>query len=125
MRISSFGEDHPYTLAAMLNLGLTYWDQGRMTEAAELEEAVLHRRIGIFGSDDADTLTVMHNLGSTYRDLGRLTEARTLQELVLRKRGEGFWESSIQIHSKQCTLWHGHTVRKGGLWMLLSWRKKR
>ena len=73
----------------MNNLALTYRQQGRMNEAAKLQEEVLQKSKEILGDDHPSTLTSMNNLASMmYRQQGRLDEAANLEEEVLQKRKE-------------------------------------
>jgi hypothetical protein len=73
------GEEHPDTLTSMANLALTYSDQGRWTEAEELQVQVIEMRKRVLGAEHPDTLTSMANLASTYRNQGRWKEAEQLQ----------------------------------------------
>jgi tetratricopeptide (TPR) repeat protein len=69
------GDEHPDTLSTMNNLGITYSDQGRWGEAAELQEKVLHSRNGNLGENHPSTLGTMLGLGITYQRQGRLADA--------------------------------------------------
>jgi tetratricopeptide (TPR) repeat protein len=80
------GGEHKATLDAKDNLALTYWAQGKMTEAVRLQEEVLEKRRRILGEEHPGTLNTMHNLAATYQDQGKMTEAVRLQEEVLEKR---------------------------------------
>src|SRR4030095_2929293 len=73
--VSRGGDDHPDTLSIMSNLVSTYWEQGCMNEAAELEEEVLKKRKKILGHDHPDTLMSMANLAETYSQQGHTKEA--------------------------------------------------
>ena len=86
IQIAISGINDPSTLTSMSNLALTYSDQGRTAEAAELQEQVLEKRKRILGADHPSTLTSMSNLALTYSDQGRTAEAAELQEQVLEKR---------------------------------------
>jgi len=79
---TSIGCEHPYTLTSMGNLATTYLRQGKLNEAAELQEKVLKARKTIPGEDHPDTLTSMDNLAVTYSRQGKLNEAAELQEKV-------------------------------------------
>jgi len=79
------GQDQD-TLICMNNLAVTYRDQGKLGEAAALQEEVLQKRKQILGPDHLDTLASMNSLSSTYRDQGKLGEAAALQEEVLQKQ---------------------------------------
>ena len=72
------GVDHPSTLTSIANLASTYWNQGRWTEAEQLEVQVMETRKRVLGIDHPDTLISIANLASTYRNQGRWTEAEQL-----------------------------------------------
>jgi len=80
------GAEHPDTLTSMNNLASTYWAQGRMAEAAALQEEVLEKHRRILGAEHPDMLTSMGNLALTYWAQGRMAEAAALQEEVLEKQ---------------------------------------
>src|SRR6266516_3644333 len=75
--------EHPNTLTSMANLASTYREQGRWTEAEELQVQVMEIRKRVLGQEHPDTLTSMSNLASTYREQGRWTEAEGLQVQVM------------------------------------------
>src|SRR5271163_2678994 len=54
--------EHPNTLTSMANLALTYWRQGRWTEAEELEVEVMEKSLRVLGQEHPKTLTSMGNL---------------------------------------------------------------
>ena len=78
-----FGWEDSSTVNVMLQLARTYAAQGRLIEAAVIEEKVLETRLRILKEEHPDTLTSMDHLASTYRDQGRLQEAADLNEKVL------------------------------------------
>jgi len=80
------GDDHPDTLASMVNLAGTYWEQGRWTDAEALELVVLEKRKLVLGEDHPDTLISMGNLAFTHSSEGRWKEAEALEVVVLEKR---------------------------------------
>ena len=57
-RFKLLGVEHPDTLSSMRNLASTYWNQGKLNEAEQLQVQVL-------GVDHADTLTSIRNLTKT------------------------------------------------------------
>ena len=65
-------------MTSMNNLALTYSDQGKLQEAADLEERVLEVRRRILGEEHPSTLTSMNNLAWTYESLGWIAEALSL-----------------------------------------------
>ena len=50
----------------MENLASTYQNQGRWTEAEQLEVQVMDMTRKLLGAENTDTLTHMENLASTY-----------------------------------------------------------
>jgi tetratricopeptide (TPR) repeat protein len=88
VRKRTLGEEHPYTLVAMLNLAITYKRLGgRLEEVQELEEKVVEVRKHTLREEHPDTLSILHNLANTYRDLGgRMKEVQELQEKVVEVR---------------------------------------
>jgi len=79
------GPEHPDTLTSMNNLASTYRNQGRWTEAEELEVQVMETRRRVLSPEHPDTLTSMNNLASTYRNQGRWAEA----EVARRTKSQG------------------------------------
>ena len=61
----------------MHNLASAYQQQGKMTEAANMQEQVLAKRKAILGDDHPDTLTSMAHLASTYQQQGKSEVAAT------------------------------------------------
>ncbi|KAJ6506439.1 hypothetical protein DFH09DRAFT_1289102 [Mycena vulgaris] len=85
-RRSVLGEDHLYTLSAMVALAIPYNKLDKLQEAEELQVAVLEKQRKILGEDHPDTLLTMGNLAFTYHRLGKLQEAEELEVVVLEKR---------------------------------------
>ena len=56
------GAEHPSTLTSMTNLASTYWNQGRWTEAEELQVQVMETIKRVLGAEHPSTLTSMANL---------------------------------------------------------------
>ena len=67
----------------MANLAITYWNQGRLTEAQELEVRVMETRKRALGEEHPDLLKSMDNLALTYRSQGLLKEADQLELRVM------------------------------------------
>src|SRR3954454_21288395 len=78
----SFGEEHPETLTAMLDLADCLWAQGRLIAARKLEEGVVEGRRRRLGGQHADTLKAIGKLAVTLAAQGDLAGARLLQEEV-------------------------------------------
>ena len=51
--------DHPHTLITMSNLASTYHDQGRLSEAKQLEVQVLDLGKKLLGAENLDCLISM------------------------------------------------------------------
>jgi hypothetical protein len=94
MRVRILGEEHPDTLTTKHNLASTYRAQGKIAEAAKLEEEVLEMRVRILGEEHPDTLTTKHSLSIFYRIQGKTGEADRLEEEVQAavQRGKGSFE---------------------------------
>ena len=54
--------EHPSTLTNMANLASTYRNQGRWTQAEELEMQVMETRKRVLKAEHSDTLISMNNL---------------------------------------------------------------
>ncbi|CAD6593296.1 MAG: hypothetical protein ASARMPREDX12_007021 [Alectoria sarmentosa] len=72
------------TLYCLQLLASTYQDQGRWTEAEELNLQVLETSKKLLGAEHSNTLIIMNNLAMTYWNQGRLTEAEELNVQVLK-----------------------------------------
>src|SRR5947199_5107426 len=89
--IGILGEEPRSTLTRMSNLASTYWNQGKLVEATELQEKVLEARRRILRDEHPDTLASMNNLASTYCNQGKLAEATELQEKGLEAGRRIIW----------------------------------
>src|SRR6266849_5290633 len=72
----ALGEEHPQTLAAMLDLADCLWAQGRLIAARAIEERVVAGRRRLLGEHHADTLKAIGKLAVTMAAQGELEEAR-------------------------------------------------
>jgi len=79
----SRGEEHPDTLAAMLDLAELLWEEGRLRPARILEEQVVAARLRLFGDAHPDTLKAMGKLATTIGVQGDLATARAIQARIL------------------------------------------
>ncbi len=77
------GEEHPDTLAAMLDLAEVLWAEGRLAAARLLEEQVVAARRRLLGESHGDTLKALGKLATTIGAQGDLHEARRLQEHIV------------------------------------------
>jgi hypothetical protein len=82
----AFGEDHPETLGAMLDLADCLWAQGRLIAARKLEERVVEGRRRLLGEQHPDTLKAIGKLAVSLAARGNLEEARQLHEQVVSGR---------------------------------------
>ena len=74
----AFGEDHPQTLGAMIDLADCLWAQGRLIAARKLEERVVEGRRRLLGEQHPDTLKAIGKLAVSLAAQGNLEEARPL-----------------------------------------------
>src|SRR5947207_1935573 len=66
-----------------MRVGSFLYFDGKLHDAAALQEKVLEAHQRILGDEHPDTLTSMNNLAGTYGALGRTKDAAALQEKVL------------------------------------------
>jgi tetratricopeptide (TPR) repeat protein len=104
------GQEHPDTLASMVDLASTFWNQGRWKEAEELDVQVMETRKRVLGQEHPDTLTSMANLASTYRNQGRWKEAEELDvqvmETSLRVLGQEHPSTLTSMANLASTFWN-------------------
>ena len=67
-----FGEEHPETLTAMLDLADCLWGQGLLIAARKLEEQVVAGRLRLLGEQHFDTLKAIGKLAVTMAAQGDL-----------------------------------------------------
>ena len=79
MKKRLLGAEHPDTLLSMGNLARIYSDQGRWSEAEQLEVQVMEMRKKLLGTEHPSTLISMGNLAITYSNQGRWIEAEHLE----------------------------------------------
>ncbi|KAG8698468.1 hypothetical protein FRC09_007216 [Ceratobasidium sp. 395] len=106
------GQDHSYTLTAMVNLAETYWSQGRLGEAEVLQREAVEIRKRVSSDEDEETLRAMGNLALTNSSQGRWGEAEVLQREIVEVRqrvsGNEHPETLIQMGNL------AHTYRRQG-----------
>ena len=95
-RQREFGDDHPDTLTAMLDLADCLWAQGRLIAARKLEERVVEGRRRLLGEQHPDTLKAVGKLAVTLAAQGDLDQARRLQEQVVSGRRALFGDSHLE-----------------------------
>src|SRR5436309_11208872 len=79
----SRGDEHPDTLAAMLDLAELLWNEGRLGAARPLEEQVVAARLRLFGERHADTPKAMGKLATTIGAHGDLAGAHAMQQRIV------------------------------------------
>ena len=77
------GAEHTSTLETVNNLGVLYWNQGKVDEAEQMYERALAGLEKALGAEHTSTLETVHNLGVLYRDQGKLDEAEQMYERAL------------------------------------------
>ena len=80
------GPKHPDTLASRDSLAMTYSQQGRSSEAEQLQVQVLALRKEVLGPKHPNTLTSMNNLAMTYSQQGRSSEVEQIGRASCRER---------------------------------------
>ncbi|MHC4992134.1 MAG: tetratricopeptide repeat protein [Planctomycetota bacterium] len=88
VRRRELGDEHPATLASMVDLANVVAAQGHEKEAGRLYEEALEIRRRVLGEDDPNTLTSLHNLAVSYKVQGRIAEAEPLFVDTLERRLE-------------------------------------
>lgn len=78
--------DDETRLAALVNLGATYFLQGRMTDALTVQQDAVRRLTAFRGPEHPDTLQARENLANTMSGLGDHSAARNLLTEVYRAR---------------------------------------
>jgi Tfp pilus assembly protein PilF len=79
LRKNELGLNHSDTVVSMINLGITYWNQGRYSQAALLLEEALPLHTTLLGREHPDTLDYASKLATVYRKLNRNPEADQLE----------------------------------------------
>jgi hypothetical protein len=82
---TKLGPNDPQTLEVAWRLGLYLWVLGRFTEAAELNQRTLERRIQVSGENSEETLAVQTNILADLKAKGDFASARQLSEEILLK----------------------------------------
>jgi tetratricopeptide (TPR) repeat protein len=59
-------------------LGLLYWNQGKLAEAEQMYQRVLQWEEKALGTEHTSTLNTVNNMGSLYKDQGQLAEAEKM-----------------------------------------------
>ena len=85
-RTQALGPDHPDTLAARYEVGISLGRLGRSADALTLYRALVDDRIRVHGAADAETLRARHGLGVNLGRLGRLPTVSMVRTLSGRDR---------------------------------------
>jgi tetratricopeptide (TPR) repeat protein len=85
---------------AIHNLGLLYWNQGKLDKAEEMYERALQGKEKALGRDHTSTLDTVNNLGILYKDQGKLDKAEEMYQRAL----EGYEERFGLDHPRCCSL---------------------
>jgi len=80
------GEDDPETQAAKGDLGAALYANWKLTEAAEIQQAVLARALNGLGESEPSVLIARANLAATLGRLGDLEGGRLQHEIVYAER---------------------------------------
>ena len=94
-RSKTLGEEHPRTILAMSNLGVTYQGLRKYAHAEKLQIYVLDLRNRLLGEEHPDTISAMNNLAFTYERLGKYADGEKLQITVLALRNRLFGEENL------------------------------
>jgi len=78
-------QEHPDTLVSMLNLALTYRNQGQLIKAEDLEVQVVETSLRLLSQVHSVILAIMGNFASTYADQGHWKEAEEVQIQAVNK----------------------------------------
>lgn len=101
----SLGQEHPDTLKASANLGLTLLCRGQLEEAEEALVRTLAGRRKVLGNRHADTCTTMNNLARVYEATHRFEEAEALlREAVAASRDADDLRNSVTFRSNLANL---------------------
>ena len=82
------GRDHHHTLTTSANLAFSLSEQGKYTEAVEIQREVLVSTTSLLGAEHERTLLSASNLASSLWQCGKKTEVEQLlrETLVLSRR---------------------------------------
>ena len=75
----------------------TFWNQGRLKEAEELDMQVMETRKRVLGEEHPSTLTSMANLALTYKNQGRWKEAEELEVQVMETRKRVLGDEHLDV----------------------------
>ncbi|KAI7280685.1 hypothetical protein KC345_g4599 [Hortaea werneckii] len=105
VRRKLLGGEHPDTLNAMANLGLTYSQQGLWGRAKDFDFQVIETRKKILGEEHPDTLRAMHHFAITVSKEGLWTDAVKLDKavamtLAITYSKQGLWKEAQELEAK-------------------------
>jgi non-specific serine/threonine protein kinase/serine/threonine-protein kinase len=90
------GDDHPQTLATMVNMGRLLYEMGRYDDASAYLTEALEGLRRVQGNDHPHTLNAINNMGVLLFDTGRLDEARPYLEEALEVRRETLGDDHLE-----------------------------
>ncbi|KAF2464142.1 uncharacterized protein BDR25DRAFT_361884 [Lindgomyces ingoldianus] len=73
---------------ALHNLGMLYWNQGKLAEAEAMYDRALQGKEEALGPKHTSTLDTVNNLGNLYKNQGRLAEAEAMYDRALQGYAE-------------------------------------
>ena len=88
IKLTVFGENHPYTALTYNNIGIVYEHKGEYEKALEFYKKALKIRLSVFGKYHPDTAITYNNIGVIYKDRGEYDKALEYYEKAL-----GIWFS--------------------------------
>lgn len=74
----ALGDDHPFTVGALANLGMLRVKQGRPQEGLPILEDLMRRRDRLFAYNQSGALSVINNLAVTFYELKEYEKATSL-----------------------------------------------
>jgi tetratricopeptide (TPR) repeat protein/tRNA A-37 threonylcarbamoyl transferase component Bud32 len=86
IRRRELGDEHPGTIAALVDLGSTLSEQGKFPEAADCLRDALEKSRRVLGADHRDTLHAGLALGICLSDWGKYSEAESYIRETYEKR---------------------------------------
>ena len=97
IRLSVFGESHPYVARSYNNIGYVYYSLGEYAKALEYLEKSLDISLEIYGDSHPDVATSYNNIGSAYNRLGKYAKALEYYEKSLTIRLEIYGDSHPDV----------------------------
>ncbi|MHC4241764.1 MAG: protein kinase domain-containing protein [Planctomycetota bacterium] len=83
IRQKQLGDNHLLTVNSMFELGVSYWEQGRLNEAEPLVLETISKRTRQLGPENSETLYTMIMLAANHAEMGELRKAMQICHQVL------------------------------------------